>query len=112
MIYLVILIYILVFGIFGLYSFLNYQDDFKANTGVYIASGLGLAMLGNLLWLILTKILPSNQSIYIGGIIYDSLVTAAFVLIPWYFIGISLSGLQWSGLVVVLLGLLILKLGG
>lgn len=110
--FIVPIIYIGVFALYGVFAYTNYWDTLKSNTTLYFTIGLSIAILGNSLWLLLTKILPTNNSIYIGGIVYDSLVTLAFILIPWYFIGIKLANIQWIGLIIVIVGLLTLKLGG
>lgn len=78
-----------------------------------IPIGLCLAVIGNLIWLTMSKlILIDKTTVFYYGLAFDATITATTILIPAVFFGVRLSPISWVGVALVLLGLLILKLTG
>lgn len=76
------------------------------NAKVHYAVSLALALLPA--WFIISRTIEKSQLVSIG-IIYDSLMTITYIIVPLIILKQSLSETQIFGIIITLIGLLILK---
>lgn len=88
----------------------SYSKDFKASH-YYFPVGLLLALTVNFLWLYIAKHSPNKESIYVRGLIWDSMIVGSYALLPIAFYGVRLSGFMLVGAVLIVSGLVLVKLG-
>ena len=101
---------LIVLTCYSFYTAIIYSD-IQAKHAIPI--GLGLAVIGNLIWLVMSKIILDNKvSILYYGLAFDAVVTISTILVPVLFFGVRLSSFAWCGVGLTLLGLFILKFTG
>lgn len=96
--------------IYGLYSWLVFNPALKTKPWI-IYAGLGCALVGNLLWVLLARATIDNGRLIYYGLWWDTLITASTFLIPVLCYGIRFSGTALIGLAVTIVGLLLMKYG-
>ena len=103
-----IICYSLAAVIYALYAYLNYSP--VKDEWWYFPVGMLLSMVGNLVWMIITKIPSTNTVLFFRGVVWDAILTVVFIVIPFCFFEIRLSMLGVIGLVISLIGIFILKI--
>ena len=97
--------------IYTLYGIMSYMDDWKA-LWWYIPVGLGLSMLGNLLWLFYVKSENNPTIILTNGAIWDTMISICFMVsILFTNKSLDLSTSTVVGAGITLIGLIIMKVG-
>ena len=95
--------------VYGAYAFINYSEQLKLRWW-YFPLGLSLTLIGNFFWLLVTKITSDASSLLVRGIVWDLLVTAAFIVTPFVFYGMSFSLYAYLGLAITVTGIMITKI--
>jgi|SRR5690606_1668 len=103
------LYFILGFFIYTFSVIISYSDDFKS-AWYYLPMGAALGAAATVLWLLIAKSSKGPSEIMINGLLWDSVILSCYLIIPWFFHSISLTGLQKAGIVLVVLGLGMTKL--
>ena len=97
--------------LYGLYCYIGYLKDFKQSNW-FIPLSLSIVIIGNLFWIYYLKFLSKGHTdILMSGIIWDALITIAYIAVPFYFFNIQMSFMSKIGLVLCILGLIIMKTG-
>ncbi|HLD91741.1 MAG TPA: hypothetical protein VI911_12140 [Patescibacteria group bacterium] len=63
------------------------------------------------MWLIFTKVETQSNQIFVGGIIWDFLLSLSFIIVPFLFCSIKLNKVSLVGLFICIIGLILLKGG-
>lgn len=97
-----------VFTILGI--FLSYSNTLK-NTNYYYIIGLILSLVTNYLWYYIAKTSTNTTDLYKYGMIWDFILIASWSLIPLIFFNVKLNTQNNIGLVLMLTGVILIKLG-
>ena len=103
---------LLLYGIivYAVYAWVTFSPSVRA-AGLVFPAGLVTAVIGNVLWLMLVNKVYDQQKLIYYGMLWDTMVTASFILVPVLFMGVRLSMLSMIGCGVVVAGLLMMKIG-
>lgn len=96
--------------LYGLYSWLCFNPALKGMPWAKWA-GLAMAILANMVWIFLAHRTMDPSTLLYYGMVWDAIVTASSILIPVLFFGSSLTPIGWTGMGIVVLGILLMKLG-
>ena len=84
-------------------------SSFKSSQYFYPV-GLLFAFVTNFIWLYIAKH-SAGAVLYTRGLLWDSIIVAAYVLVPVLFFNIRLSLTSAVGCVIIVVGIIITKLG-
>lgn len=90
--------------------FLSYSEKMKASHW-YFPVGILIAIVANVMWLYIAKNSPAKESIYVRGLIWDSMIVGTYTLIPIVFFGVRLSSWTLAGAALIAVGLILTKVG-
>jgi multidrug transporter EmrE-like cation transporter len=96
--------------IYSLYAWLTFKPELKVSNYL-MPFGLGLALIGNLLWILLAKSTHEPAKLIVYGMVWDTMITLSFLLVPMMFFGVRFTLVSGVGCGFVVLGLLMMKLG-
>lgn len=96
-------------AIYLLYAWIVYNPTLR-ESGAYIPLGLTVALAGNLIWLFIAKATPTN-SLAFYALMWDTMVTLTFIVIPVAFFGMRLGLLSIAGFMLTIAGLAMMKYG-
>jgi multidrug transporter EmrE-like cation transporter len=96
--------------LYSLYSAICYMPEIKNNKS-FIHIGLILALVSNVLWLVLAYNTKQASEVLFMALIWDSIVVLTAVVIPLVFFNIQLTPISTFGIVLVVAGLLLVKIG-
>ena len=102
--------FIIAFLIYVGYAYMNFSTTIK-DQWWYIPLGLVLTVIGNTLWMIVTKLELSQHLLLIKGVIWDLMLTTTFIAVPLLFFSVKLNQLSIIGLIISIIGIIIMKLG-
>lgn len=95
------LVLLTVFITYTAYAMLSLSETAKASRFYYL--GLGLPILGNWLWLVMTKSLDSRESVAYGGS-WDLIVSLSFPMAALLLMGTNFTFSQYLGIALFVLG--------
>lgn len=104
----IIILLTLTFLLYSGYASLSYFEVIRESIW-FIPGGLLLALLGNLCWLILARILKVPEDIFFYGIVFDLIVTFSFLLTPFILQKVNINGITILGSIILLIGLILIK---
>ena len=91
-------------------AFISYSAQFKHSSYFY-TSGIFLAIMANSIWLWICKTNTDHNKLILIGVSWDVMLTSAYLLVPILFYNVKLTGLQISGIIVTIVGLVLTHLG-
>lgn len=107
----------LILAFFG--GFLTYvaavslaYNDYAKSQWWYYWVGIGLAIVGNYLWLWIAKSSPEKNSVYFNGLVWDSIIVGVYSLVPIAMFGVRFSMLTGLGVLMVVIGMITIKVAG
>lgn len=89
-------------------AYASYSESFKQSS-LYFPSGIALAIIANLLWFSLAKTESNASQLVIKGLIWDAVLMAAFLVVPFLFFHVKFTTTQAVGVGLTLIGLLLTK---
>jgi multidrug transporter EmrE-like cation transporter len=96
--------------IYSLYAWLTFKPELKVSAYL-MPIGLSLALIGNLLWILLAKSTQEPAKLIMYGMMWDTMITLSFLLVPMMFFGVRFTLVGGVGCALVVVGLLMMKLG-
>jgi len=96
--------------VYGAYAWLTFNPGVRAS-GYVVPVGLCFAMVGNFLWLTIVDNTGDITRLAYYGLVWDSIVTASFILVPVVFFGVRFTPVSLGGCLMVLVGLVVMKIG-
>jgi len=96
--------------VYGAYAWVSFSPSVRAS-GLVVPVGLSFAFVGNLLWLSIVVRTDDTATLTYYGLVWDSIVTASFVLVPVLLFGVRFTAVSAVGCLMVLVGLTIMKIG-
>lgn len=102
--------FILGFILYTALAFSSYHNGFKTHKMYYVVVTI-LAVLCNLIWFQIAKQEPSSSILMIKGLFWDVMLMLCYLIVPILFFSARFSTLQGLGLILVLSGLLLTKVG-
>lgn len=93
---------------FGLAS-ISYNSKIKSLSYYYLI-GIAFAIVSNFLWLYLAKREVDPSKLVILGLIWDTMLTLTYLVVPFLFYGAVLNKVQLVGLVLTVVGLVLVKI--
>lgn len=91
-------------------AYVSYAPNIKASPYYYII-GIFLAIVLNTLWLTIAKRTIDNSKLLLYGLYWDSIITFTFLLVPFLFFHIKLTPIQYTGIILIISGIICTKLG-
>jgi len=96
--------------VYSAYAWLTFKPELKVSAYL-IPIGLSLAVFGNLLWILLARSTHDPAKLIVYGMLWDTMITLAFLLVPMMFFGVRFTAIGGVGCGLVVVGLLMMKLG-
>lgn len=93
----------------GLTTWMLYKPEWKASNYVFVA-GLAAALLNNFLWIYLTKRTPEASEIQKYAAYWDGILCLQTMLIPVIFYGVEMTIQSGTGLALIFIGMMMLRL--
>lgn len=100
--------FIIAFFVYSGLAYTSYSSELKSSPYYYVI-GIAAAIIANLLWLNLARNVPADKLVLLG-LFWDIMLTVAYLLVPILFFETKLSALQWTGIGVIILGIVMVKL--
>jgi multidrug transporter EmrE-like cation transporter len=98
------------FVLYTALSFASYHSGFKTTKYYYLLVTI-LAIFCNLIWFQIAKQEPSSSVLMIKGLFWDVMLMMCYLIVPILFFSARFSVFQGVGLILVLSGLLLTKVG-
>lgn len=89
----------------------SYAPAIKASMAYY-PLGIGLAMINNYIWLKIAKSTNDSSKLLMLGVYWDSMIVLSYVLLPVIFFGARAHGTSLLGIVLIVVGMMLTKIGG
>lgn len=90
-------------------AYVSHSKEFKQSSMFY-AAALSLSLIANLVWAYIAKHETNNSALLLKGLIWDVLLTAAFLIVPLILFDIKLDWKHWTGVILIVSGIILLKL--
>ena len=102
------LILTLGFITYCIYAWIGYDISMR-NSSYFYVSGMALALLANVFWLILVRISESQEKIAYYGTLWEVVVIVSSI-IPIFIFKIKTDAGFWIGLSLVLIGVMVMRI--
>lgn len=89
----------------------GYYNDQIRDSKYFFLAGIVLAVINNVLWLYLTRILKEPNTLMFFAFIWDMIILATAIIVPTVFFGVKPTLLGWIGIGLVITGITLFKLG-
>ena len=100
--------FVLGFLIYATYAYVSYTPAMKTSNW-YFPAGLTLALFANAVWLWIAKSEFNPSQLLIKGLFWDVIVTVVTIGAPLLMFGAKLTTLQLTGLGLLIVGLILVK---
>ena len=88
----------------------SYSTALK-QTQWYFPIGLALAFVANFIWLYIAKNSFDKESLFVRGLVWDSMIVGAYVIVPLTLYSVRPTGYTLIGCTFIVIGLILTKLG-
>lgn len=86
-------------------------DDTRRNSNYCIPIAAVSGVMSATLWAVAARYIDNNHRIYVYDLIWDTMITMIFILVPVIWFGVKFNKTEMIGIVVTGIGLLLLKAG-
>lgn len=105
-----ILIYLSVLIVNTLYAYTCYSLNYR-NSNIVIYVAIIDSIISNIAWIYLVRMGVDNYKIFWYSIIWELVMIVPYYLVPIFFFGLAFNIIQLIGLVSIVVGVSLLKLG-